>query len=56
MVLNIILRLSWILSISPENIPISSPMFVFMISALEIFRRFLWNFIRVEKEHVVNVG
>jgi hypothetical protein len=27
-----------------------------MISALEIFRRFLWNFIRVEKEHVVNVG
>ena len=59
MLLNMILRFTWILSISP-NIPnligLDNSEFVFMISALEIFRRFLWNFIRVEKEHIVNVG
>ena len=57
MILNIILRMSWTLSISPEiTAGIPNKWFVFIISGLEIFRRFLWNFIRVEKEHVVNVG
>jgi hypothetical protein len=64
MILNIILRFSWILSISPNSIHIWNPMFVFLVSSLEIFRSntkilwlgFLWNFIRVEKEHVVNMG
>jgi hypothetical protein len=27
-----------------------------MLSALQIVRIFIWNFMRVEKEHVTNIG
>jgi hypothetical protein len=54
MVVDLPLRFTWILTVS--NFEIWSPLFIFMISSLEIFRVFLWNFIRVEREHVVNVG
>ena len=59
-VLNLFLRLSWVLSISPHLVSTFSldwnGNLIFFLAVLEIFRRFLWNFIRVEKEHVNNVG
>jgi hypothetical protein len=56
MIIDLPLRMSWTLTLSPNHFNIWSPLFLFVISSVEIFRVFLWNFIRVEKDHVVNVG
>lgn len=53
MIINLPLRFTWALSISPnitEILGIWPQFWTMIISSLELFRRFLWNFIRVEKE------
>lgn len=56
-VLNLILRFSWIMTITHETIiehfkDHHLEIFKFITSFLEIFRRYLWNYLRIEKEHV----
>ena len=52
MALNFILRFAWILTINPalSNKMMRPELFTFMIGLLEIFRRSIWNFIRIENE------
>lgn len=59
MILNIILRFAWVFSISGDIIKkvfVRPEIFTMFVSFLEMFRRCLWNFIRVEKEHIANCG
>ena len=53
-VLDIILRFLWVLSVSPEIMynMIRPEFFALIIFTLEMFRRGLWNFIRVEYENL----
>lgn len=57
---NFILRLVWVLSISPDIIDslgeynITTEIFTFFVYFLESLRRCQWNFFRVENEHVKN--
>ena len=53
MVVNLVMRCSWTLTISPSVIP-KSTFLPFVTGFIEIVRRCLWNFFRIEKEHVVN--
>eukprot|EP00727_Mastigamoeba_balamuthi_P008795 m51a1_g4538 hypothetical protein (685) ;mRNA; r:40024-43008 len=58
MALNLVLRMCWTLTISPEFFKIgrrmSTDAFTTILSILEIARRGMWNIIRVEKEHLEN--
>mmetsp|Transcript_41233 Transcript_41233/g.36572 ORF Transcript_41233/g.36572 Transcript_41233/m.36572 type:complete len:120 (-) Transcript_41233:919-1278(-) len=58
MTLNLMFRCAWVFSISPDIVrTITRPeLFSLIIGFLEIFRRSIWNFLRVEKEHIANVG
>lgn len=58
MTANLIMRLVWVLSISPDVISrnIRPELFALIVGFVEIFRRSVWNFLRVEKEHTANVG
>ena len=53
---NLILRVSWVFSISPTyfNSPIPVDYFKSIIYSLEIIRRQQWNLIRLENEHLSN--
>lgn len=55
-VVNLLLRYSWTLTISPYVVVLipKSTFLPFLTGFLEIFRRCMWNFFRVEKEHVAN--
>ncbi|KAH3757218.1 xenotropic and polytropic retrovirus receptor 1 [Pelomyxa schiedti] len=57
-VVNLILRLSWTLTISPEAIGVGSiidlELFRTILACLEILRRGVWNIFRVENEHITN--
>lgn len=56
---DLILRVGWVLTISPfvinsDNIwPL---LFVMIISFIEIFRRGVWNTLKLEYEHIKNCG
>lgn len=54
MIGNFFMRLTWIITISPKLAAfIGNTNLVFLVTGLiEIFRRGVWNLIRVEKEHV----
>ena len=57
MLMNLVLRMSWVFSISPgivDELKVQKEMFSLIISFLEMFRRCVWNFFRVEKEHIKN--
>ncbi|PIN13290.1 putative small molecule transporter [Handroanthus impetiginosus] len=57
MVLNVLLRLAWMQTVM--NITIFSlhrQTMVALVASLEIIRRGLWNFFRLENEHLNNVG
>lgn len=58
MSVNLILRFGWTLSISTDIVArIMRPeIFAFIISFMEMLRRCIWNFFRVEKEHIQNCG
>lgn len=50
---NLLFRLAWVLSISPDavmNLGMNPELMTFTISFLEMFRRCMWNCFIVEKE------
>eukprot|EP01017_Pseudomicrothorax_dubius_P015451 TRINITY_DN17807_c0_g1_i1.p1 TRINITY_DN17807_c0_g1~~TRINITY_DN17807_c0_g1_i1.p1 ORF type:complete len:394 (-),score=41.24 TRINITY_DN17807_c0_g1_i1:35-1216(-) len=54
---NLLLRCAWVLSISQDIVSalkIPSGFFTLIIGFLEMLRRSIWNFFRLEKEHLVN--
>ncbi|GAB6031448.1 hypothetical protein CHUAL_009219 [Chamberlinius hualienensis] len=52
-----ILRFGWTLSVSLiESGYIHSDIMVTILAPLEVFRRFVWNFFRLENEHLNNCG
>jgi len=54
---DVLLRLTWILRLLPSGtLPWDSRITSFTLAMLEVFRRFQWNFIRMENEHVNNCG
>jgi hypothetical protein len=56
MVLDPIMRSSWIFYCAFPGQKQHSAVTSFFIALGEIFRRFMWNFFRVENEHMTNVG
>lgn len=58
-VLNLFLRLTWVLSISPDmyrHLGIKNrEMFILVIGVLEMSRRLINNFIKIEKEYITNL-
>ncbi|KAJ0704206.1 putative SPX domain-containing protein [Helianthus annuus] len=58
MVMNVILRLAWMQTVLDfhEAPWLHRSAMIFVIASLEIVRRGLWNFFRVENEHLNNVG
>ena len=56
LVLDPILRFSWILYAIYRESRQQSAALSYAIAFAEILRRFMWNFFRVENEHVTNVG
>ena len=55
-VVNLFLRFAWVLTISPGLVStIMRPeLFTLIIGSLEMLRRAIWNFLRVEKEFILN--
>lgn len=54
---DLILRFGWTLSVSlTESGYIHSDLMVTILAPLEVFRRFVWNFFRLENEHLNNCG
>ncbi|XP_008472751.2 xenotropic and polytropic retrovirus receptor 1-like, partial [Diaphorina citri] len=52
-----ILRFGWALSLSLTEMGyIHGDLMVSVLSPLEVFRRFIWNFFRLENEHLNNCG
>ncbi|KAF8392157.1 hypothetical protein HHK36_022499 [Tetracentron sinense] len=55
--LNLVLRLAWVETIMHFNFRmVESRLLDFFLASLEIIRRGHWNFYRLEKEHLNNVG
>ncbi|XP_073246834.1 solute carrier family 53 member 1-like [Porites lutea] len=53
LVSDLFLRLSWILTISVGEAGLfHSEILTALLAVLEVFRRFIWNFLRVENEHL----
>ncbi|KAL1117232.1 hypothetical protein AAG570_004558 [Ranatra chinensis] len=54
---DLILRFGWVLSMSLTEMGyVHGDMMVTILSPLEVFRRFVWNFFRLENEHLNNCG
>lgn len=54
---DLVLRLSWTLTVSIGRLGIvHNEVLKTVLSALEVFRRFVWNFFRLENEHLNNCG
>lgn len=52
-----VLRLSWVLNVSlGEAWTLESDLLTCITAPLEVFRRFVWNYFRLENEHVNNCG
>ncbi|KAK3886195.1 hypothetical protein Pcinc_009654 [Petrolisthes cinctipes] len=55
-----ILRFSWTFSLTLTELKITnatnSEIIVSVLAPLEVFRRFIWNFFRLENEHINNCG
>ncbi|KAI3934655.1 hypothetical protein MKX01_012195 [Papaver californicum] len=57
MVLNVILRLAWLQSVVNFNVTfLHRTALTTIVACLEILRRGMWNFFRLENEHLNNVG
>lgn len=53
LVSNLFLRLSWVLTVSVGEAGLfHSEVLTALLAVLEVFRRFVWNFLRVENEHL----
>ncbi|XP_063703623.1 solute carrier family 53 member 1 [Culicoides brevitarsis] len=54
---DLLLRFAWALSFYlTENKMISGELMTSILAPLEVFRRFVWNFFRLENEHLNNCG
>lgn len=57
-IVNLFLRFAWILTISPALVAhimkMRKELMTFIVGSLEMFRRSMWNFLRVEKEFILN--
>lgn len=52
-----LLRLSWVMNVSlAEAWMLHSDLLICIMAPLEVFRRFIWNYLRLENEHVNNCG
>ena len=52
------MRCVWVISISPDIIKfigLRTEIMTFFVYAIECIRRFLWNFFRIEYEHIKNL-
>lgn len=49
---NLLLRVSWTIKLSRELDIFHAPFGDFLLEFLELFRRFIWVFLRLEKEHI----
>ncbi|KFK43653.1 hypothetical protein AALP_AA1G155200 [Arabis alpina] len=57
MILNVLLRFAWIQTVLDFNFSfMHSQTLVTLVASLEIIRRGIWNFFRLENEHLNNVG
>ena len=58
-VLNTVARVAWVLTISPDALGVTSDnpwRFITIIGFIELLRRSMWNFFRLENEQINNVG
>ncbi|KAK8316974.1 hypothetical protein V6Z12_A13G078300 [Gossypium hirsutum] len=56
MALNILLRFAWMQTVLNFKVSLHRETFVAIVASLEIIRRGIWNFFRLENEHLNNVG
>ncbi|CAI0394442.1 unnamed protein product [Linum tenue] len=57
MALNVLLRFAWLQTVLGYNlVPLHKQTTVAIVASLEIIRRGIWNFFRLENEHLNNVG
>ncbi|KAL5722924.1 hypothetical protein ACHQM5_006382 [Ranunculus cassubicifolius] len=57
MVLNVLLRLAWLQTVMKFRVSfLHKEALIAIIASLEIIRRGIWNFFRLENEHLNNVG
>jgi hypothetical protein len=58
MISNLLMRLAWVLTLSPSIVALlgNPNVFGLAIGMVEIVRRGIWNLLRVEKEHLENCG
>ncbi|KAJ6304287.1 hypothetical protein OIU77_018035 [Salix suchowensis] len=57
MVLNVFLRFAWLQTVLNFQVPfLHRQTIIAVVASLEIIRRGLWNFFRLEYEHINNVG
>lgn len=56
--INLLFRFSWILSLSSAVVDktMRKELYTFLLGFIEMTRRSIWNFFRVEKEHIANCG
>lgn len=55
--LDFVLRFAWAISFYlTENALVNGDLMTSILSPLEVFRRFVWNFFRLENEHLNNCG
>ncbi|OMP03420.1 hypothetical protein CCACVL1_02428 [Corchorus capsularis] len=56
MVLNIVLRFAWLQTVLNFRFSLHRETLTAIVASLEIIRRGIWNFFRLENEHLNNVG
>ncbi|XWS10668.1 hypothetical protein CRYUN_Cryun38cG0017000 [Craigia yunnanensis] len=56
MVLNVLLRFAWLQTVLNLNLSLHKETLTAIVASLEIIRRGIWNFFRLENEHLNNVG
>ncbi|XP_038998301.1 phosphate transporter PHO1 homolog 3-like [Hibiscus syriacus] len=56
MVLNVLLRFAWLQTVLNLNLSLHRETLIAIVASLEIIRRGIWNFFRLENEHLNNVG
>ncbi|KAF8369668.1 hypothetical protein HHK36_032307 [Tetracentron sinense] len=57
MILNILLRFAWLQTVLNFRVPfLHRQVMIAIVASLEIIRRGVWNFFRLENEHLNNVG
>ncbi|KAG4204724.1 hypothetical protein ERO13_A04G058178v2 [Gossypium hirsutum] len=56
MALNILLRFAWMQTVLNFKVSLHRETLAAIVASLEIIRRGIWNFFRLENEHLNNVG